>query len=107
MERGYALTIDYGYAAGEATRFPRGTLLAHYRHATNEDFYERIGRQDLTAHVCWTAMERHGKAAGLATLSRRSQRDFLTEWGWKDYGRWLLAQPGATHERLDSVDRLG
>lgn len=107
LRRGYALTLDYGYDAADVARHPRGTLLAFYRHTAHEEFTRRVGRQDLTAHVCWTALERHGTAAGLRPLERATQRDFLTRWGWKDYGRWRMAQPGATHIELDAVDRLG
>jgi len=107
VERGYVLTVDYGYEAEDAGRFPRGALLAHYRHTANEDYLERVGRQDLTAHVCWTALERLGDSAGLRTVERLGQREFLARWGWKDYGRWLLARPGATPRELDAVDRLG
>lgn len=107
LQRGYVLTIDYGYTAAEASRFSRGTLLAHFGHTTNENYLERIGRQDLTSHVCWTGVERCGEQAGLRTVERLSQRDFLTRWGWKDYGRWLIRKERAVHADLDAVDRLG
>lgn len=107
MGSGRVLTVDYGYDASEVGRFPRGTLLANYRHATNEDFLLRIGMQDLTSHVCWTALERRGQRCGLSVVERTSQREFLTRWGWKDLGREMLAQSGITHAELDAFDRLG
>lgn len=107
MTAGRVLTIDYGYEASAAARYPRGTLLAHYRHATNEDFLQRIGMQDLTAHVCWTAVERFGERAGFKVIERTTQREFLKRLGWKELGRALLATPGVTHAELDAVDRLG
>lgn len=107
MEKGRMLTIDYGYEAADVQRFSRGTLLAHYRHATNEDFLQRIGMQDLTAHVCWTAVERIGSRAGLHLVERTTQREFLTRWGWKELGREMMARPGITHTDLDAFDRLG
>jgi SAM-dependent MidA family methyltransferase len=106
LQRGYVLTFDYGYEASEAGRFPRGTLLAHFRHSSNEEFLSRVGRQDLTAHVCWTALRRIGDRNGLAVLEKTSQRDFLTRWGWKDYGRTRLRE-GAGEPELDAIDRLG
>lgn len=106
MRRGYVLTLDYGYEAAEAGRLSRGTLLAHFRHSGNEEFLERVGRQDLTAHVCWTAMRRCGERAGLAVLEKTSQRNFLTRWGWKHFGRLRLRQ-GAAEPELDAIDRLG
>jgi SAM-dependent MidA family methyltransferase len=107
IQRGFVLTIDYGYTSAEAPRFPRATMLAHFGHTANEDYLERIGRQDLTSHVCWSAVERFGEEAGMRTMERMTQRDFLTRWGWKDYGRWLIRQDRASHVELDAVDRLG
>jgi SAM-dependent MidA family methyltransferase len=107
LAKGQMLTIDYGYEAVEVERFPRGTALAHYRHAASEDFYQRIGMQDLTAHVCWTALERFGARAGLRMVERTTQRDFITRWGWKEMGREMLSQPGIRHGELEAFDRLG
>lgn len=106
LERGFVLTLDYGYTAEELVRLPRGTLLAHYRHTANEQYYQRIGRQDVTAHVCWDAVESCGRAVGLQPVERISQRDFLTRWGWKEFGRHRMAA-GAAHAELDAIDRLG
>ena len=65
IERGYALTIDYGYTRAEYARFPSGTLMSYRRHTPREDVLEEPGERDLTAHVDFTALEEAGAAHGL------------------------------------------
>ena len=65
LERGLIFTIDYGYTARESARFPRGTLMSYRRHRASEDVLEDPGGRDITAHVCFTALEEHGKRCGL------------------------------------------
>jgi SAM-dependent MidA family methyltransferase len=79
LRRGYVLTIDYGYPAEElyAPHRARGTLLAYHRHRTNEAFYERVGRQDMTAHVDFTTLAWAGQAVGLDVEGFTSQTSFL------------------------------
>ena len=87
LSRGYALIVDYGYEARElydATR-RRGTLLAYHRHRTSENFLERPGDQDLTAHVDFTALRRAAGRAGGRCLGLISQGRFLLALGGLDY----------------------
>ena len=69
--RGLLLLIDYGHAATDLydpVRRRDGTLRAYVRHRVHDDPYRHVGRQDLTAHVDVTAVERAAAAAGLAHL---------------------------------------
>jgi SAM-dependent MidA family methyltransferase len=68
LERGYVLTIDYGYAVGESFRFPRGTLMSYRQHMADEDVLAEPGNRDITAHVCFTALQEHGAIHGLETV---------------------------------------
>jgi SAM-dependent MidA family methyltransferase len=79
LDRGFALTIDYGHKAEELYdhRHMRGTLLAYEQHRASENFFRAPGEQDLTAHVNFTALERHGKLAGLQRTAFTSQSNFL------------------------------
>ena len=81
IQQGFVLCIDYGYTQAEYYRPQRklGSLLAHYRHQTNEDFFQHIGQQDLTAHVDFSALHRHAHALGWETLSFLSQTAFLAQ----------------------------
>ncbi len=79
LGRGFALTIDYGHKAEELYdhRHMRGTLLAYKKHRATENFFRAPGEQDLTAHVNFTALERHGSLTGLQRTGFTSQSNFL------------------------------
>ncbi|HYM16078.1 MAG TPA: SAM-dependent methyltransferase [Dehalococcoidia bacterium] len=83
VERGYVLTFDYGYEARELYAPWRrdGTLLCFYRQTASSDPYQRIGKQDMTASVDFTALRGAGEAEGLRTLGWTDQAAFLTRLG--------------------------
>lgn len=83
LKRGFVVTIDYGYEAGElyAPRRRAGTLMGYFRHQAVENPYERVGEQDLTAHVNFTALVRAGAEAGLAFTGLVPQYRFLIALG--------------------------
>jgi SAM-dependent MidA family methyltransferase len=82
LEAGLLLVIDYGYPAAELYAPERGsTLRAYHRHRVHDDPFVAIGRQDLTAHVDLTAVERAAAAAGLTALPPMTQARFLAELG--------------------------
>jgi SAM-dependent MidA family methyltransferase len=89
LERGELFLIDYGYPAAELYRPERGsTLRAYHRHRVHANPLVAIGRQDLTAHVDLTAVERAAVAAGLHRMGRARQADFLAA---LDVGELLVA----------------
>jgi SAM-dependent MidA family methyltransferase len=79
LGRGFVLTIDYGHEAQELydERHMRGTLLAYEKHRASENLFRAPGQQDLTAHVNFTALDRHGVRAGLQRIGFTSQSNFL------------------------------
>ncbi|PSB22175.1 class I SAM-dependent methyltransferase [Phormidesmis priestleyi ULC007] len=86
IQRGYILTIDYGYTA---TRYynPRrsqGTLQCYYQHSHHNNPYINVGQQDITAHVDFTALEGQGDRCGLKTLGFTQQGLFLMALGLSD-----------------------
>lgn len=87
LERGFVLTIDYGYPAPElySARRPRGTFMCHYRHTTNEEPYIRIGKQDITSHVDFTAVTMAGERNGLELCGLTTQRQFLLNLGFRAF----------------------
>ena len=89
LRRGYALVIDYGYAAAELYRGHRlsGTLRTYAGHVAGDDPFVRVGEQDLTAHVDFTALRDGGLAEGLVPAGLTSQSLFLERLG---LGRVLL-----------------
>ena len=79
LEHGFVTTFDYGHEARELynERHMRGTLLAYEEHRSGENLYDAPGEQDLTAHVNFSDLAKTGEAAGLTTLGRVSQAQFL------------------------------
>ncbi len=91
LERGFVLTIDYGYPAQQYYHPARceGTLQCYYQHRCHDDPYRFVGQQDITAHVDITALQRYGEQFGLQTLYCTRQSLFLMALGLGDR---LLAQ---------------
>lgn len=83
LSEGFILTIDYGYPAwdyyGEDRN--RGTLLCYYQHQVNEDPYQNIGEQDLTAHVNFSSLKKWGEDFGLKTIGFCPQGTYLVSLG--------------------------
>jgi peptide-methionine (R)-S-oxide reductase len=86
LERGVIIVVDYGHAARRlySAERRRGTLLAYHAHGTNEDYLARVGSQDLTAHVNFTALEDRARELGLDVLGRTTQDRFLVANGILD-----------------------
>ena len=81
LERGYVLTIDYGYPAHRYynPRRSQGTLQCYYQHRHHDNPYINIGQQDITAHVDFTALSSWGERCGLKQV------------GWTQQGLFLMA----------------
>lgn len=84
VKRGAVLSIDYGFEASEILSDirPEGTALCHYRHSTNRDFYARVGEQDITSHVNFSALIKEGEKWGL-TSALMTQSHFVLEHGFE------------------------
>jgi SAM-dependent MidA family methyltransferase len=83
LQRGYIISIDYGYTADRYYNPMRshGTLQCYYQHAHHNDPYLNIGNQDLTAHVDFTAIQNQGELLGLNTIGFIPQGMFLMALG--------------------------
>jgi SAM-dependent MidA family methyltransferase len=100
LERGVLLFIDYGlprreYYCAERTR---GTLLCHFRHRFHEDALTRVGLQDITAWVDFTAIAEAAQGAGCEVAGYTTQAHFLIGCGLGDFV--------ANVEGLELVQRL-
>lgn len=107
LERGFVLTIDYGYAGEEVLRPDRvnGTLQTYHRHTQEAALYEAIGRRDITADIDFGRLEAAGEAAGLRTVGRLSQADFLRRNGFDDMLYHLRGMDLGERER--QANRMG
>ena len=99
LGRGVLLLIDYGHHARDLydpARRAGGTLATYLGHQVAVEPYRAIGRQDITAHVDVTAVDRAARAAGLARLGETSQAGFLNDLGAGDLLVEEQHRPGAT-----------
>jgi SAM-dependent MidA family methyltransferase len=86
LNKGYVMTIDYGYPSSELYKEYRstGTLLCYNNHRINDCPYQDIGKQDITAHVNFSALYYWGQKNGLDCTGFTNQAQFLLSLGLKD-----------------------
>lgn len=79
LEAGAVLFIDYGYPRREYydPRRVDGTLRAFHRHRLADDVFARVGLQDVTVSVDFTALAEAGTSAGFDFAGYCSQASFL------------------------------
>jgi SAM-dependent MidA family methyltransferase len=83
LSNGFILTVDYGYSAKEyySEERTKGTLLCYHKHLFNENPYQNIGEQDITAHVNFSSLKKWGEKSGLKTIGYCPQGTFLVAAG--------------------------
>ena len=99
LASGVLLLIDYGHPAAELydpRRRAAGTLATYLGHTVGEDPYRAIGRQDITAHVDFSAVARAATAAALDPIGEATQTDFLARLGIGDLLVAEQTRPGAS-----------
>ncbi|MEA5603173.1 class I SAM-dependent methyltransferase [Nostoc sp. UHCC 0252] len=108
LQRGYVLTIDYGYPASRYynPRRSQGTLQCYYHHRYHDNPYINIGRQDITAHVDFTALERWGERCNLKNIGFIQQGLFLMALGLGERIAALSYQKQPLSELLQRRDAL-
>jgi SAM-dependent MidA family methyltransferase len=100
LERGFVLTVDYGYPADDyySPERNRGTLLCYHQHQVIENPYINIGEQDLTAHINFSALKKWGEEVGLSTLGFAPQGTYLIALGIDEV---MAVMPDLTSDVLD------
>jgi SAM-dependent MidA family methyltransferase len=100
LARGVVLVIDYGHPAAELYGPTRtaGTLLAYSGHRVHDDWALAVGRQDLTAQVDFSALDRAARAAGLVPIGLTSQAEFLVGAGMDELLEAIRSDPTTTLE---------
>ena len=108
LQRGYVLTIDYGYPASSYynPRRSQGTLQCYYQHQRHNNPYINIGQQDITAHIDFTALERWGEHCGLDKVGFTQQGLFLMALGLGDRIAALSQTKQPLSELLSRRDAL-
>ena len=94
LKEGFILTIDYGYSSGDYYNEERnrGTILCYHRHIINEDFFNNIGEQDITAHVNFSSLKRWGEDMGVKTIGFCPQGIYLISLGIDEVIKDLLGE---------------
>ena len=94
LERGFVLTIDYGYTTRETLRFPQGTLMSYHAHTASDDVLSAPGERDITSHVPFDALREAGEAAGLETVRFETLSQFILRLGESDHFQELVRGGG-------------
>ncbi len=83
LDRGFVLTIDYGYERSDlrSGMHSHGTFQTYYRHVDGSSPFQRVGLQDMTAHVDFTALIDAGAKSELNLVVLTTQRKFLKSLG--------------------------
>ncbi len=89
LSRGFVLTIDYGGTAQEVYAREKGTLQTYFRHVDGLSPFQNVGRQDMTAHVDFTAVEAEGTRVGLRPIGLMTQQRMLKRCGIDRIGNQL------------------
>jgi len=83
LEQGFLLTVDYGFPKEElyTPRRRQGTLLCYHQHRVEDNPYIRLGQQDITTHINFSALMERGEELGLTTVWFGEQYRFLLSAG--------------------------
>jgi SAM-dependent MidA family methyltransferase len=100
LEKGFLVTIDYGDLAYHLYSMERreGTLRCFYKHTMTDKPLERVGEQDITASVNFSALIDYGTDYGFEKVSYERQTNFLFRYG--------LIERIAAMEAADTIDDL-
>ena len=104
LNQGIMVTIDYGHTAKDYYHPNRrnGTLLCYRNHKVIDDPYVRVGEQDMTAHVNFSALALSGIRNGLTVSGFTNLMSFLLSLGADE----MLADLDQESKELESAIQL-
>ncbi len=103
LERGYVLSVDYGYRVREVShgrRFPDGSLMTYRQHAASGDVFREPGDRDITAHVNFDLLRLAGEQHALAETSFSTQGAYLARLGEASQFSEVFADCSSESDRL-------
>lgn len=111
MTAGAVLLIDYGFAQPELDHPGRsqGSLSAHYQHQRFDHpdaLIERLGQQDLTAHVDFSQVATAAIEAGFSVSGFVTQSRFLMDCGLIDSAQRVIDGMNDQTERYRALQSL-
>ena len=91
LASGFLITIDYGFNQNEYYSMENSKKLiqTYYKHVQGSSPYQRLGRQDITAHADFTALETVGNKSGFSKVIQTTQREWLFDLG---FDKWIQSQ---------------
>ncbi len=111
VERGLIVTFDYGFPERQLFH-PRirrfGTAASYSQQRVSRDLLAHPGRQDLTAHVNFSDLQRAGERLGFTTLFFDRQAKFLLSLGITEHELFTPVtelQAGSAREGVDLLER--
>ena len=89
IKDGFLVTIDYGYERDKyySTEKSKKLLQTFYMHTNGGSPFQRIGKQDITAHVDFTALELACVSGGFNTVYKGKQFEWLNRLGFDALSR--------------------
>lgn len=110
LASGFILTIDYGFETEELYSDFRkeGTLLCHFKHQTNKNFYSRLGEQDMTCHINFSTLIKEAQHWNVKTVDFQTQSQFFIENGLEKFVKELpsIQEPRARLRASSSLKSL-
>lgn len=109
LAQGVLLIMDYGLPRAQYYHPDRrhGSLLCHFRQRAHDDPLTRVGLQDITAWVDFTAVAEAAEAARLDVLGFATQAHFLLAAGLESEIDTLLKRTaGESRTHLEAARRL-
>ena len=101
LDKGFVLTVDYGYELSDrrSSAGAGGTVETYYRHTRGRNPYERVGSQDITAHVDFSSLIADGRALGLNPVGLCTQAQYLHGLGLAGWLQRLRTEALSQRER--------
>ena len=108
MDRGYVITIDYGFESGELYNPDRraGSIRSYYLHSAGYNPLDNVGEQDLTTDVDFTALESEFESHGFRKVGCLSQAAFLTNLGIDDWSEQLRVSGMPQRDKIANMAGL-
>lgn len=111
ISKGYLVIIDYGEEASGLYHYTRknGSLRCYYQQEQVHDPFDRIGDQDITTDVDFTALEAAAYSAGLGAAQRMWQGPWLENLGIHRF-QPIGVDPKDVHTQIEQLThsaRLG
>jgi SAM-dependent MidA family methyltransferase len=102
IARGVLLVMDYGLPRAHYYHPERrqGSLICHFRQRAHADPFQRIGLQDITAWVDFTAVAEAADSAGLDVLGFTTQAQFLLAAGLEGELTALAENAGPERQQI-------